>query len=134
MTRFFDSNVLVYAFAEEERTLRARAVLKIGGVISVQVLNEFANVARRKLRFDWPAVHTALEVIRSRCRPPLSLTDELHRDGLRVAERYVLSLYDGLIVAAALAARCDVLWSEDMQHGLVVDGSLRIINPFLPIH
>lgn len=129
---FFDSNVLVYAFSDDDRALPARAVLKLGGNVSVQVLNELANVTRRKMRFTWPEVHSALQVIRSRCGPPLPVTDELHRAGLSLSERYMLSIYDGLIVAAALKLDCDLLWSEDMQHGMVIDGKLRIINPFLP--
>lgn len=58
------------------------------------------------------------------------LTIEIHRDGLRLAARYGFPIYDSFIVAAALASDCDTLWSEDMQHGMVVDGRLTITNPF----
>lgn len=61
----------------------------------------------------------------------LPLTDTIHRDGLRIAERYKLAIYDSMIVAAALAAGCDRLWSEDLQHGLVIDAPLEVANPFV---
>ncbi|MEE3625194.1 PIN domain-containing protein [Nitrospirillum sp. BR 11752] len=127
---FFDTNVLVYLVsADSGKADRAEALMREGGVISVQVLNELANVARRKMRLSWPEVRDLLDVTRAllSVRP---MTVEIHETGLDVAERYGLSLYDAMIVAAALQAGCDTLWSEDMQHGLEVAGRLRIINPF----
>jgi predicted nucleic acid-binding protein len=62
----------------------------------------------------------------------IPLTLAIHQSGLRLAERYGFSIYDSFIVAAALAADCDTLWSEDMQNGMVVDDRLRIVNPFEP--
>jgi predicted nucleic acid-binding protein len=59
---------------------------------------------------------------------------ETHAEGLRIAQRYGLSVYDAMIVGAALLAGCDVLFSEDMQHGLHVDRRLRIVNPFRVSH
>jgi predicted nucleic acid-binding protein len=58
------------------------------------------------------------------------LTVEIHETGLGLAERYSLSTYDAMIVASALHAGCDTLWSEDMQHGMSLDEGLRIMNPF----
>src|SRR5205809_893968 len=103
-----------------------------GGTISVQVLNELANVARRKMRFSWPETHAFLAPIRGLLvvRP---LTVEIHETGLTLAQRYTLSTCDAMIVAAALEADCDVLWSEDMQDGLVIDGRLRVTDPFRAI-
>ena len=100
-----------------------------GGTISVQVLNEMANVMRRKLSMPWSEVDEVLTLIRSMCAPE-PLTVEIHDRGRLVAERYGLSVYDGMIVAAALVSQCDILYTEDMQHGLVIDGQLRIQNPF----
>jgi predicted nucleic acid-binding protein len=59
-----------------------------------------------------------------------SVTTEVHESGLTLAERYNLSVYDAMIAASALAAECETLWSEDMQHGMVIDSRLRIVNPF----
>ena len=131
MTRaFLDSNVVVYAFGDDPRNAVAEDLLGRGCEISVQVLNEFANVARRKLGFSWAEIHDAIEAITtlSRAIHPLDLAT--HRDAIRLAERHRFGFYDALIVASALRAGCTVLHSEDLQHGLVIEGQLRIENPF----
>jgi predicted nucleic acid-binding protein len=97
----------------------------------VQVLNETANVARRKMGLSWPETRNLLATLRGLLRVA-DLTVEVHEDGLTLAERHNLSIYDAMIVASALGAGCDRLWSEDMQNGLVVAGRLRITNPFSP--
>ena len=128
---FLDSNVLVYAFTDDPRTATARALLARGCTISIQGLNEFANVARRKLGKSWDEIHDALAVIRSLC-PAIVLVDlNTHEAGLRLAEQHGFAFFDALVVAAALRARSTTLWSEDMQHGMLIDGTLRIANPFL---
>ena len=127
---FLDTNVLIY-FAEqhEEKFPRSAELLESGGIASVQVLNEFANVARRKLRLDWPEIEEALLLIRSLLdiRP---VTIETHETGVVLAARHGFQVHDAMIVAAALSAGCITLWSEDMQHGLLVEGRLRILNPY----
>jgi predicted nucleic acid-binding protein len=127
---FLDSNVLVYAFTLDPRAIIARRLLHDGPTISVQSLNEFANVARRKLGKDWTWLAEALGEIRVLCPSILPITLETHGEALRVAERHNFALFDSLIVASALEADCDVLWSEDMQHGMMIDGRLRIADPF----
>jgi len=127
---FFDTNVLIYlASADAEKADRTEAVLSGGGAISVQVLNEFANVARRKMRLSWPQTHEFLSLLRELLTVH-PITVETHEAGLALAERYGLSIYDAMIAASALEAGCETLWSEDMQHGLVLEGRLRIANPF----
>lgn len=128
---FFDTNILVYALGVDDKAIRAQSLLADGGIISVQSLNEFATVTRRKLRYEWPAIHDALAALRVLCPHIVPLTDAIHRDGLRIAERYRLSIYDSMIAAAALSAGCDRLWSEDLHHGLVIDGRMEVCNPFL---
>lgn len=130
MKAFFDSNVLVYAFSLDPRAEAARRLLDGGGLIGVQCLNEFANVARTKLRMDWDEVETALATISELCEVTAPINVELHQEGLALARRYQLSIYDSLIVAAALNAGCDTLWSEDMQDGMMVERQLTIRNPF----
>ena len=127
---FIDSNVLLYLLSKDTKKAdAAEAVLRAGGLISVQVLNEIANVALRKTGMSWAETNQFLASIRSLCAVE-SLTVETHDRGRDVAERYGLSVYDSMIVAAALLAGCTVLYSEDMQHGLVVDKQLRVANPF----
>jgi predicted nucleic acid-binding protein len=127
---FFDTNVLVYiAGNDQAKADRAEAAIARGGAISVQVLNELANVARRKIGMSWADTHGFLEAIRGLLTVhPLSL--EVHETALNVAERYGFSIYDALIAASALHAGCDTLWSEDLQHGMTLGQSLRIVNPF----
>lgn len=133
MTRpFLDTNILIYALGTDGKALLAREIYQAGGAISVQCLNEFASVALNKLKFGWEEVEEAVTDVRQRCGPAVMLDEVLHEDGLRLARRYRLSVYDGMIVAAALMANCDLLYSEDMHHGLIVDGRLQILNPFRP--
>ena len=130
---FLDTNVLVYAALQPDpRSDAACALLRGGGVVSVQVLNEFANVARRKLRRPWPEVRRALAAVRALCPAPWPITTATHEAALALAERTGYALYDALVLASALEAGCDILCSEDMQDGQVIDGSLTIRNPFRP--
>ncbi|WP_406872810.1 PIN domain-containing protein [Aminobacter sp. P9b] len=125
-----DTNVLVYAFTIDPRSVTAEKLLAKGCTVSVQGLNEFANVARRKLGMNWREIGDALAIIRTLCPRILPLDVETHAEAVTQAERLGLSFYDALVVAAALRANCTTLWSEDMQHGRVIDGRLRILNPF----
>jgi predicted nucleic acid-binding protein len=127
---FFDTNVLVYlASGDAAKADLAEATLAEGGAISVQVLNEVANVARRKMQMSWADTHAFLSMLCGLLTVhPLTL--ETHETGLGLAERYGLSTFDAMIAASALQAGCDTLWSEDMQHGMKLGKNLRIANPF----
>jgi predicted nucleic acid-binding protein len=128
--RFFDTNVLLYLLsADDARADRAEEALSAGGVLSVQVLNEFASVASRKLKMSIAEIREVLAAIRSVCRI-VPVDEATHDLGLQVAEKYGLSVYDAMIVASALLAGCDTLLSEDMQDGQAFDGRLAIRNPF----
>jgi predicted nucleic acid-binding protein len=127
---FFDTNVLVYvASVDAAKADRAEAAVAAGGSISVQVLNELANVARRKMRLSWEETHALLNLMRGLLTVH-PLTIATHETGLELAERYGFSIYDAMIAASALQAGCDVLWSEDMRHGMELEEGLRIMNPF----
>jgi predicted nucleic acid-binding protein len=127
---FFDTNVLLYvASGDAAKAERAEALVAEGGTISVQVLNEIASVARRKMRLTWAETRAFLSTMRDLLAVQ-SITIETHEGGLLLAERYGLSIYDAMIVASALAVACDTLWSEDMQDGMTVENRLRIANPF----
>ena len=128
---FLDTNVLVYALGQQDdRTPAADALLAAGGVVSVQVLNELASVARRKLHMPWPEVVEALSDIRILCPDPVPTTVAVHDLALTLARRLGYNVYDALIVAAALEAKCSILYSEDLQDGQVIDKRLTIRNPF----
>ena len=127
---FFDSNVLLYvASRDPAKADRAEKLIGEGGMISVQVLNEITNVARRKMGMSWMETHAFLALLRS-LLPVQPLTIDVHETGLALAERYGLSIYDAMIAASALHADCDVLWSEDMQNEMALNDRIRIVNPF----
>ena len=127
---FFDTNVLLYLLsADQAKADRAEALIADGGIISVQVLNEFTATAIRKLKMSWAEVAEVLDTIRVIC-PVEALTVETHDRGRALAERYGFSVYDAMIVASALLADCTILYSEDMQHGLHVEKRLTVHNPF----
>lgn len=129
---FIDSNVILYLLDDGPKAAVAEAVLAAGGTISVQVLNEVLVNCVRKAGMDLAEAGDFLAGIRRLC-PVLDLTVEVHDAGRAVAARYGLSVYDSMIVAAALVSGCDRLLSEDMQDGLVVEGVLRVVNPFAGI-
>jgi predicted nucleic acid-binding protein len=126
---FFDTNVLLYLLSKDAaKADRAEVLLASGGVISVQVLNEFASVASRKLAMTIPEIREILSTIGEVCIvKPVDI--ETHKLGLDMAERYGFSIYDGLIVAAAVRAECSILYTEDLQHGQMIE-KLQIQSPF----
>jgi len=128
---FLDTNVLLYLLSEDaEKADRVEELLLRPNVISVQVLNEFAVVATRKLALSFEEVREVLETIRAACGVE-PLTVETHDRGLEVAERLRLSIYDAMIVASALKAGCRTLYTEDLQHHQLISRQLRVVNPFV---
>jgi predicted nucleic acid-binding protein len=129
--KFVDTNVVLYSLSDDPTKRRqALAILVNQPVLSVQVLSEAANVMRRKLEFAIPAIREVLLRWLHECRlHPLAPSTLL--SALDVAARYGFSHYDSLIVAAALEAGCVTLYSEDMQHGQLIDQRLTVLNPFI---
>jgi predicted nucleic acid-binding protein len=111
---FLDSNVLIYAVTDDPRAAVAQALLEAGCAISVQGLNEFANVARRKLGKSWVEISAHLAAIRTLCAPVVVIDTAVHEAALHLAERYGFAFFDALMVAAALQVGSERLWSEDM--------------------
>ncbi len=127
-----DTNVAIYAFSDnEKKALAANRVLGRADFISVQLLNEFANATLRKQGRAWPEVRAALDRIR-RAVPRIVPVDEaVHAEGLRIAERFRLSVYDSMMLAAAISGGARTFYSEDMQHGMTIY-DLRVVDPFTP--
>ena len=126
---FIDSNVVLYLLsADPSKANQAEAILQAGGSVSVQVLNEVASVCLRKLKMPWPEINALLQAVKASCDVvPLTLAS--HEKAIEIAQRFQLSLYDANIVACAVMLGADVLLSEDMHSGLLIDG-LKIQNPF----
>ena len=128
---FLDTNILIYAFSSEDpRGPIAKSLLETGGTISVQVLNEFVNVSRNKVRVSWVKIEKALAIVKRLLAPPVPLTLKLHETAIALARDHNLAIYDSLIVAAAIHAGSGVLYTEDVQHGRRI-GNVTIRNPFL---
>ena len=127
---FLDTNVLIYAFSDDlAKAERAAEALAAGGSISVQVLNEFVNVCRKKLQLDWKEIEERLEVVRALVSEVVPVGIDVHEKAVALARDDGFSFYDALIVAAAIELNCAELLTEDLQDGRVVMG-LTIRNPF----
>ena len=126
---FIDSNVVIYLLSDDARKAdKAEALLQAGGFASVQVLNEVASVCLRKLKMPWPEINALLQAVKASCDVlPLTLTS--HEKAIEIAKRFQLSLYDANIAACAVISGTDVLLSEDLHAGLLIDG-IKIQNPF----
>ena len=128
---FLDTNVLIYAVAKNDpRAAKAEALLASGGIISIQSLNEFVSVARRKLGMPWKEVKEFVDLICILCPDPVPISLDTHKTAVAIAEKYGYSIYDALVASAALEAGCRTLYSEDLQDGQIINRQLTIRNPF----
>ena len=128
---FLDTNVLIYAFTTDARAEAASRLLSERCTIGVQGLNEFVNVARRKLGMSWDEIGQALEAIRSLCARVEPSTLEVHENALLLARMHGFAIFDAVMIATARKAGCEIFWSEDLQHGMQIDGGITIRNPFM---
>jgi predicted nucleic acid-binding protein len=127
---FLDTNVVLYLLSSDAaKANRAEKLVSAQPVVSVQVLNEAANVMRKKLAMTWTEIDEVLVALRANCRVE-PLTVETHETGLRLAREFKIGIYDAMIAASALIAGCTVLCIEDMHDGLVIDKRLKLRNPF----
>jgi predicted nucleic acid-binding protein len=125
-----DTNIAVYALSLDAKADRAATLLRNSDFLSVQVLNEYANVGLRKRRDPWDVIGADLAALRDAAPRILPIDDDASRAAARISERYRLSFYDALMLAVALAGGARTIYSEDMQHSLVIDDTLRIVDPF----
>jgi len=127
---FLDTNVLIYALDRDPaRGDRAEALLAQRPFTSVQALNEVVNVLRRRRLLPWDAVADVAAQMASLCEV-VDQTLEVHRQALALMSRHSLSWWDALMLAAALSTPAETFFSEDLQNGLLIQGQLRISNPF----
>ena len=129
MSTFFDTNIVVYAFLDNTKTEKAADIVSKGGIISTQVLNEFTNVALKKFKRPWDEIESAISELKEACPEITPLTTETHALAVEIAKLHRTSVYDALIIAAAIDAECEILFSEDLQDGRKF-GDLLVVNPF----
>ncbi len=131
---FLDTNILIYAYSEDEPKKQSIALELIDSfdnsvIISKQVINELSNILLKKFKLASDQVENVLlEVDNVLQIVDFDLTTQIK--ALKLKDRYQFQYYDALIVATALENNCTIVYSEDMQHEMLIDGSLKIINPF----
>lgn len=135
-TRFaVDSNVIAYLFSSDAtKADRAEALMVQGAskpVISTQVMNELTLVMSRKMGLSWPEINALLGDVEAFCEI-VPLTLEVHKEARHIADHYGFRFYDSCTIAFALLEDCEVLYSEDMQHGQAIFDRLTVVNPFRP--
>lgn len=128
---FLDTNILIYAFTDDPRAAKAQECMTKPFILSTQALNEFSNVALRKLGMTVADVRRALSDICLLAEDVLPMDRNLQSLALDIVERHRLSFYDGLMLAAACQAGCDIFLSEDMEHGLTIGRGPQVVNPFV---
>ncbi len=129
---FADTNIILYTIGHDARKQDiARAIVATHPVLSVQVISECVSVCLRKLSFSREQAYAFGKAVMERTGV-LPLDSATLERAAMLAIRYQLSHWDALVVASALLADCDTLYSEDLQHGQVFDDRLRVVNPFLP--
>lgn len=138
---FLDTNIFVYALLASEPRKKVRAVQLLEqalanhtGCVSYQVIQEFANVSLRKFAQCF-SVHECKQFIDAAMQPlnRVASSPELFEAALNLHDETRYSFYDCLVIAAALQAGANVLYTEDLQHNQLIDGRLRIVNPFLAV-
>lgn len=127
---FLDTNIFIYAFLDDERSSKAQEIVSKPYVTSVQAFNEFASVVRRKWPQKWVEIRRSLDGLRRMAVTVVELDVQLNASAIDLVDKYNFAFYDALMVAAALEAESAVFLSEDMQDGLIVEGRMKIVNPF----
>jgi predicted nucleic acid-binding protein len=130
---FIDTNILVYCYTADEPVKRKKALavcVAPNAFISTQVLTEFSNTLKKKFDFLWKDIELTVNEVDSDFNVHINKPATVEQ-ACRIADKYKYSFYDSLIISAALACNCAILYSEDMQHGQVIEDRLKIINPFI---
>lgn len=129
---FLDSNVLIYLYSEDEpekASLALKCAQEPNVWISTQALNEVSNVMYRKQKLAYADILSVVKELQNNFQVT-TVTTRTIEQALLLGERYRYSYFDCLMLASSLEQGCARLYSEDMQHGQVIEGSLRIVNPF----
>ncbi len=128
---FIDSNIFLYAFSDLDNKKRAIAskIIAQKNIISTQVVNEVSSNLIKKLKFNNDEIYKFIESCYNRYIVE-NIEQKTFLNACKFRDKYHLSYYDSLIVSSAVLSGCDILYSEDMQDGLLIDERLMIINPF----
>jgi len=127
-----DSNILIYnhSLNWEEKMIISLNFFNENPVVSTQVISEYLNVMRKKFKIEKNELMLLCSSWLEKCtvQPVVLSTVKLAQN---LIKKYDFQIFDGIIVASALEANCDILYSEDMHNGLIVENVLKIVNPFV---
>jgi len=130
---FIDSNILIYALAQDGALSHKKQIavnlLSQNPMLSTQIISECSNVLRRKFNWTYPEIRETLEFV-LKISALLNVSVDTIQQAWLIAEKYSYSYFDSLVLASALESSCDVLYSEDMQAGQLIENRLTIINHF----
>lgn len=134
-TDFVDTNIILYRYSNEAaKSQRATELLDhivdTGGVISVQILNEVAVAGKKMMGLSWAEIGELTQGLNAVFRVD-PLTPQVHQHAITLVKRYQFSFWDSLVIASALEAGCERLYTEDLSHNQIIENQLKIINPFL---
>ncbi|MEE4287516.1 MAG: PIN domain-containing protein [Mariniphaga sp.] len=129
---FFDTNILVYSYSFTEldkQRISRKLIEETDSYISTQVLQELVNTLTKKFGKSW---NEAKKVVDESCKNNIVFSNQSKTisGACSIADKYQYSFYDSLIISAALSCKCKILFSEDFQHGQVIEDNLKIVNPF----
>lgn len=128
-----DTNILIYLHEinpVSDKRLIASELVSDGPLISSQVVSEYLNVCHRRLKMTKQECLDSLMGWLPFCDLAVFKLS-VFNTAIHLVEKYQFQMFDGVIVASALISDCSILYSEDMQHDLLIENKLRIINPFL---
>ena len=130
---FLDSNILLYVYSTTEPAKRDISIALLEQnecCTSIQALNEFCNVCLKKYQYSRTKIESALHQITAAV-DLFSVSLHTLRWALVLHERYQYSYYDSVMLASALQHGCECFYSEDLSSGQVIEGMLKILNPFI---
>jgi predicted nucleic acid-binding protein len=128
---FLDTNILLYSLSNDAAKKKvAFDLLAHRPVISTQVLNELANVAIKKFKMAPPTLISVIQLMQRKLNV-VHFDHQTIENAIQLQARYQLQYYDALIIATGLNSNCNILYSEDMHHGLIVNQQLKVYNPFM---
>lgn len=130
---FLDTNILVYAYSnteQDKQTIARKLIGEFNTFISTQVLQELINTLTKKFHNSWLEVQNAVS---ESCKNNFLHINEKETiiNACHIAEKYKFSFYDSLIISAALECNCNILYSEDLHDGQLIETKLKIVNPFI---
>ena len=130
---FLDTNIIIYLYSEDEsdkRDASCKFVNSADCITSIQVMNEASNIWFKKYNLSKVEIIKYLDEIELLCNEIMPVQRKTINQAIDIKDRYGYSLYDCLMLASAIEANCSMILTEDMKNGQIINGTLKIANPF----